>query len=44
MLKVITTQFYDQLKGNTSIMFSEVGNAPAKIDQRNSERQVINLC
>lgn len=24
-------QFYDLLKGNTSIMFSEVGNAPAKL-------------
>ena len=24
-------EFYDVLKGNTSIMFSEVGNAPAKL-------------
>ena len=24
-------EFYDLLKGNTSIMFSEVGNAPAKL-------------
>jgi len=24
-------QFYDLLKGNTSIMFAEVGNAPAKL-------------
>ena len=26
-------EFYDVLKGNTSIMFSEVGNAPAKLIQ-----------
>jgi len=26
-------EFYDVLKGNTSILFSEVGNAPAKLIQ-----------
>jgi len=38
------TQFYEQLKGNTSIMFSEVGNAPAKIIKdfrKSSEKPVL---
>ncbi|KAA3648513.1 MAG: 50S ribosomal protein L10 [Bacteroidetes bacterium] len=36
-------EFYDVLKGNTSIMFSEVGNAPAKLikDFRKSSNRPI---
>lgn len=37
-------EFYDLLKGNTSIMFSEVGNAPAKLIQefrKTSERPIL---
>lgn len=37
-------EFYDLLKGNTSIMFAEVGNAPAKLIKefrKNSERPIL---
>lgn len=37
-------QFYDLLKGNTSIMFSEVGNAPAKLIKefrKNYDRPIL---
>lgn len=37
-------EFYDVLKGNTSIMFSEVGNAPAKLIKefrKNSDRPIL---
>lgn len=37
-------EFYDVLKGNTSIMFSEVGNAPAKLIQeyrKKSDRPIL---
>ena len=37
-------EFYDLLKGNTSIMFSEVGNAPAKLIKefrKNHERPIL---
>lgn len=32
-------EFYDVLKGNTSIMFSEVGNAPAKLIKEFRKKQ-----
>ena len=37
-------EFYEVLKGNTSIMFAEVGNAPAKLIQefrKKSERPIL---
>lgn len=37
-------EFYDLLKGNTSIMFSEVGNAPAKLIEefrKTSDRPIL---
>lgn len=37
-------EFYEVLKGNTSIMFSEVGNAPAKLIKdfrKNSEKPIL---
>jgi len=37
-------EFYDVLKGNTSIMFSEVGNAPAKLIKefrKKSDRPIL---
>ena len=37
-------EFYDVLKGNTSIMFSEVGNAPAKLIKdfrKNSDKPIL---
>ena len=37
-------EFYDVLKGNTSIMFSEVGNAPAKLIEefrKKSDRPIL---
>jgi len=37
-------EFYEVLKGNTSIMFSEVGNAPAKLIKdfrKNNERPIL---
>ena len=37
-------EFYDLLKGNTSIMFSEVGNAPAKLIKdfrKDNERPIL---
>jgi len=37
-------EFYDLLKGNTSIMFSEVGNAPAKLIKefrKTNERPIL---
>ncbi len=37
-------EFYEVLKGNTSIMFAEVGNAPAKLIKefrKNSERPIL---
>ncbi len=37
-------EFYDILKGNTSIMFSEVGNAPAKLIKefrKNSDKPIL---
>ncbi len=37
-------EFYDLLKGNTSIMFSEVGNAPAKLIKefrKNNDRPIL---
>lgn len=37
-------EFYEVLKGNTSIMFAEIGNAPAKLIKefrKNSERPIL---
>lgn len=37
-------EFYDVLKGNTSIMFSEVGNAPAKLIKefrKNNDKPIL---
>jgi large subunit ribosomal protein L10 len=37
-------EFYDVLKGNTSIMFSEVGNAPAKMIKefrKNNDKPIL---
>ncbi len=37
-------EFYEVLKGNTSIMFAEVGNAPAKLIKefrKNSDRPIL---